>query len=622
MTEGPTIAGEWPPDLQFALRRLMLRALPLVEALPRPLGWAGSIDALVMMARDIPPAPVASRYSELVLRLQLSPVDEMVLIAAASADLDLRFASLWQIVGNRIDAMRPRIHGVLQLAEPDEQADVLAILDDRHSLRAFGLVTLAPGGDGALAQQIVATPALAGIVSGRDIDAMTLGVSHEPAVPARPTGTAITAALASKSPVAIVIDGPPGSGRGWLARELAAAAGRELATVTLDPERAGAQVAAMARTAVIDQLVPCVELPPGGHLPRAFAGAYHGPWIVIGDGRPALPPAYATIAVTTLRPDVAQRRELWTSAIGDDQVAGELARRFPLGVGAVFRAASDGAVRGGEPDMFAQAARDQLDARSDLAERVRTDRRLDDLVASPHTRALLEEIIAFARVRKRVFDDWGFSRRMRGGLKVLFSGPPGTGKTLSAEIIAAELDLDLFRIDLSMVVSKWVGETEKNLKQVFDQADAGGGILLFDEADALFGRRTSVNTANDRYANLEINYLLQRLEMHDGIVLLTTNLDGGIDEAFRRRLNFRVRFVAPDLEERVELWQLMIPRETPTSDRLDFSRAAEFDMPGGNIKNAALRAAILAADEGVALATRHLIAAAEREFTEIGRIAK
>jgi SpoVK/Ycf46/Vps4 family AAA+-type ATPase len=272
--------------------------------------------------------------------------------------------------------------------------------------------------------------------------------------------------------------------------------------------------------------------------------------------------------------------------------------------------------------MFAQAARDQLDARSDLAERVRTDRRLDDLVASPHTRALIEEIIAFARVRRRVFDDWGFSRRMRGGLKVLFSGPPGTGKTLSAEIIAAELDLDLFRIDLSMVVSKWVGETEKNLKQVFDQADAGGGILLFDEADALFGRRTSVSSANDRYANLEINYLLQRLEMHDGIVLLTTNLDGGIDEAFRRRLNFRVRFVAPDLEERLELWQLMIPRETPISDRLDFSRAAQFDMPGGNIKNAALRAAILAADEGVALATRHLIAAAEREFTEIGRIAK
>jgi len=622
MTDAPGIAAEWPPDLQFALRRLMLRALPLVEALPRPLGWAGSIDALVAMARDIPPAPAASRYSDLVHRLQLSPVDEMLLIAAASADLDLRFASLWQIVGNRIDAMRPRVHGVLQLAAPDEHAEVLAILEDHHPLRAFGLVTLEPGGDGALAQQIVATPALVGIVSGRDVDAIALGVTRDTAVPARPISAAITAALASSVSVAIGIDGPLGSGRGWLARELAASAGRELATVTIDAGRAGAQIAAITRTAVLDELVPCIELPAGTQIPKAFAGAYRGPWIVISDGRPTLPSPYATIAVTTFRPDLAHRRELWTAAIGDDQVAGELSRRFPLGVGAVFRAAADGAVRGGEPDMFAQAARDQLDARSDLAERVRTDRRLDDLVASPHTRALLEEIIAFARVRRRVFDDWGFSRRMRGGLKVLFSGPPGTGKTLSAEIIAAELDLDLFRIDLSMVVSKWVGETEKNLKQVFDQADAGGGILLFDEADALFGRRTSVQSANDRYANLEINYLLQRLEVHDGIVLLTTNLDGGIDEAFRRRLNFRVRFVAPDLEERQQLWQLMIPRETPISDRLDFARAAQFDMPGGNIKNAALRAAILAADEGVALATRHLIAAAEREFTEIGRIAK
>ncbi|HEV7557806.1 MAG TPA: hypothetical protein VGO00_20210, partial [Kofleriaceae bacterium] len=323
MTDGPRIAAEWPADLQFALRRLMLRALPLVEALPRPLGWAGSIDALVAMARDIPPAPAASRYSDLVLRLRLSPIDEMMLVAAASTDLDLRFASLWQIVGNRIDAMRPRVHGVLQLAGPDEQAEVLAILEDHHPLRAFGLVALAPGGDGGLAQQLVATPALAGIISGRDVDAIALGVRHEPAVPVRPTASTITAALTTSLPVAIVIDGPPGSGRGWLARELAASAGRELATVMIDPPRATAQIAAIARTAVIDQLVPCVELPAGAPVLDAFAGAYQGPWIVISDGRPTMPAPYATIAVTTLRPDVAHRRELWTAAIGDDQVAGE-----------------------------------------------------------------------------------------------------------------------------------------------------------------------------------------------------------------------------------------------------------------------------------------------------------
>jgi SpoVK/Ycf46/Vps4 family AAA+-type ATPase len=249
---------------------------------------------------------------------------------------------------------------------------------------------------------------------------------------------------------------------------------------------------------------------------------------------------------------------------------------------------------------------------------------LTDLVAPPITIALIEEIIAFARNRRRVFDDWGFGSRMRGGLKVLMSGPPGTGKTLSSEIIASELDLDLYRIDLSNVVSKWIGETEKNLKQVFDQAESSGGVLLFDEADSLFGKRTSdVKSSTDRYANLEVNYLLQRMEGYDGIVLLTTNLESGIDEAFRRRLNFRIRFHAPDVEERERLWQLMIPDDVPRAETLNFEEVADrYDMAGGNIKNAALRAAILAAAENTTLNSQHLMTAAEREFTEIGRIAK
>jgi SpoVK/Ycf46/Vps4 family AAA+-type ATPase len=272
---------------------------------------------------------------------------------------------------------------------------------------------------------------------------------------------------------------------------------------------------------------------------------------------------------------------------------------------------------------LADAAREELETSSTLVERVRSDRRLEDLVASPSTVALIEEVIAFARVRHVVFDNWGFGTRSRGGLKVLFSGPPGTGKTMSAEIIAAELDLDLFRIDLSSVVSKWIGETEKNLKSVFDQADANGGVLLFDEADALFGKRTSnVSSSNDRHANMEINYLLQRMEAFEGVCLLTTNIETGIDDAFKRRLNFRVRFETPDDKERARLWRLMIPPQAPCG-ALDFAEVAgAFALTGGNIRNAAIRAAVLAAHAGVPLSTDHLLEAAAREYGELGRIGR
>jgi SpoVK/Ycf46/Vps4 family AAA+-type ATPase len=351
--------------------------------------------------------------------------------------------------------------------------------------------------------------------------------------------------------------------------------------------------------------------------------------VIVAESRALLPDPWHTITTSAFRPDAARRAQLWQTALPEapaEQLA-DLAQRFPLTAGGVFRAADEARARGGgdvEPDVLAQAAREQLEVRSSLAERSRSTKRLADLVAQPQTVALIEEIIAFAHSRRQVFDDWGFGRRMRGGLKVLFSGPPGTGKTLSAEIISGELELDLYRIDVSNVVSKWIGETEKNLKQVFDQAEAHGGVLLFDEADALFGKRASdVKSSTDRYANLEVNYLLQRMEGYEGIVLLTTNLETGIDEAFRRRLNFRVRFLAPDVDEREQLWQLMIPSSVPRGEALDFAEVAErYDMPGGNIKNAALRAAILAAAEGSRLMTRHLCTAAEREFTEIGRISK
>ena len=204
---------------------------------------------------------------------------------------------------------------------------------------------------------------------------------------------------------------------------------------------------------------------------------------------------------------------------------------------------------------------------------------------------------------------------------VLLFGPPGTGKTMVAGLIADALQLDLYQVDLSKVVSKWVGETEKNLGELFDAAEAGHAILLFDEADSLFAKRTQVQSSNDRYANLEVNYLLQRMEAFAGIVILTTNHDAAIDEAFRRRLSLRVDFPVPEPDERERLWRALLPAEAALGPDIDYPALADrFEMTGGYIKNAVVRAAFLAADEAAPIAMRHLLRAARAEYQAMGKV--
>jgi SpoVK/Ycf46/Vps4 family AAA+-type ATPase len=207
------------------------------------------------------------------------------------------------------------------------------------------------------------------------------------------------------------------------------------------------------------------------------------------------------------------------------------------------------------------------------------------------------------------------------GLTALFYGPPGTGKTMVAGVIAQELGLDMYRVDLARIVSKWVGETEKNLAEVFDAAEDGQVLILFDEADSLFAKRTDVRTSNDRYANLEVNYLLQRLDTFEGVAILTSNLDGAIDPAFKRRLSLRLQFPFPDEETRVRLWTGHVTAETPVAGDFDFSDLARrFPLSGGYIRNCALRAAFLAAHEGRPLAQSHLVRAIHLEYREIGKL--
>jgi len=232
-------------------------------------------------------------------------------------------------------------------------------------------------------------------------------------------------------------------------------------------------------------------------------------------------------------------------------------------------------------------------------------------------RELADQVAA----RTQVYERWGFGKRLaRGrGIAALFSGPSGTGKTMTAEILARHLSLDLYRIDLAGVVSKYIGETEKNLRSIFDAAERSGAILFFDEADALFGKRTEVRDSHDRFANIEVNYLLQRMEDYRGLAILCTNRRSTLDRAFLRRLRFVIEFPFPDADHRRRIWQKMFPPEAPLG-ALDFAALARFEVPGGNIRNIAVNAAFLAAAANQPIAEMHVLLAARREYAKIDKL--
>jgi SpoVK/Ycf46/Vps4 family AAA+-type ATPase len=255
-----------------------------------------------------------------------------------------------------------------------------------------------------------------------------------------------------------------------------------------------------------------------------------------------------------------------------------------------------------------------------LAQRLEIKASWSDIVLPDEELDLLHQIADQVQHRSIVYDQWGFRQRMnRGmGVSVMFAGESGTGKTMAAEVIANDLQLNLYRIDLSAVVSKYIGETEKNLRKLFDAAEDGGAILFFDEADALFGKRSEVKDSHDRYANIEINYLLQRLEAYRGLAILATNIKSALDASFMRRLRFIVNFSFPGVIERKVMWEKVFPPETPV-EKLDFQKLAKFNLTGGNIHNIAVNAAFLAAKAGTPVNMDLLMAATKTEFRKMDK---
>lgn len=324
----------------------------------------------------------------------------------------------------------------------------------------------------------------------------------------------------------------------------------------------------------------------------------------------------------------ADQTQLWRRELGSraEELNGALDRvtsQFQLDAASISRAAREALAQtnGDFADSLWRATRRQLRLGMDgLAQVVEPRATWDDLVLPEPQILLLRTIVAQVRQRTRVADEWGFSRKSERGLGIhaLFTGPSGTGKTMAAEVMANELARDLYRIDLSAVVSKYVGETEKNLRRVFDTAERSGAILLFDEADALFGKRSEVRDSHDRYANIEVSFLLQRCESYPGLAILTTNLKTAIDPAFARRLRFTVHFPFPDEARRLEIWRRIFPNETPC-DGLEYEKLATLSLSGGLIRNVALNAAFLAADAGEPVRMNHLAAAAMAEHAKLER---
>jgi hypothetical protein len=370
------------------------------------------------------------------------------------------------------------------------------------------------------------------------------------------------------------------------------------------------------------------ELEPGRVATvEAFVDRIGG--IVLTAGRdPLAGLEHRGLRVDVGKPTEQEQRELWDEALGGavgslDGHLDVLVGQFDVGAETIAITAAD-ALTAGEADseLFTRLwdtcrsqARPPLE---DLADRIEPAAGWDDLVLAEPQRATLRQLAAHVRRRLTVNEHWGFAAKSSRGLGItaLFSGPSGTGKTMAAEVLANELRLDLYRIDLSSVVSKYIGETEKNLRRVFEAAEGSGAILLFDEADALFGKRTEVKDSHDRYANIEVSYLLQRMEAYRGLAILTTNLEGALDQAFMRRIRFVVRFPFPNREQRREIWLRVFPHATPV-EGVDVDKLARLDVTGGSIHNIGLNAAFLAADEEKPVRMAHLAEAARGEYGKL-----
>ncbi len=409
----------------------------------------------------------------------------------------------------------------------------------------------------------------------------------------------------------VIVNGPDRMRR-WQAAARSTGAGRFLCVAAPEADVAWA---ALVREATITGRGLIIEVEDG--LPavgrRWIDRARHLVWVLSATSGPPANELPERRWVDVLADDPAPTDDEWAALLGPNAE-----RTHRLTMDQLHRVSRDHAAARGDVD--AAVRRLSSGKLEKLTQRIRPTRTWADIVVSEDRMALLRSVGDRYRNSNTVYDEWGFSAAPSRGLVAMFSGPSGTGKTLAAEIIAHDLGLDMFKLDLSSVVSKFIGETEKNLEQVFDAASAGNTVLFFDEADSIFGKRSEVKDARDRYANIEVSYLLQRLETYNGLVVMATNFEKNIDDAFLRRIHVRVAFAKPEADEREAIWRQNLPAAAPVGD-VDMRWLAErFDLSGGSIRNAVVHAAFAAAQANTAITMELLVSAVAQDFRKMGRL--
>ena len=630
-------------------------------------------DNLVRLSPTLP-------WSRLVSMFRLSQEEQDVLLLALAPEIDLKYETLYAYLNNDVTRKWPTCELALRILAParDEMMQYRRCLQPDSILVKEGLIRLIPpSGDrprwlasGLAVPRVVVNfllgdraidPELEKVVELRSSvqEWNRVPISESMRIGLRRCAQYLKEDPQRSGQPLLVFEGREGVGRGVAAEALAHDLGCPLVVVDCEAIRVAADSLA--------KLAPSIRLHQRlydgvlyldyaqslfDHEGRPLAEAGRFMKILTKSGRPSV---LSCLPGTRWRDLVRGRRviplvfedlsstervEQWQAAATESEVpAGSdtlaaLGHRFVLTPGQI-RAAVETVQdltqlssaleneRGSELVWF-QAARAQSDTQlRQLAQQVRTSHTWEHVVLPETVINRLKHITSAIRYRHLVYEDWGFEERLASGkgLLVLFAGPSGTGKTMTAGVMARDLGLDLYKIDLSSIVSKYIGETEKNLERIFRAAQCSNAILFFDEADALFGKRSEVKDAHDRYANIEVSYLLQKIEDHDGPVILATNLTKNIDDAFARRMHFVVRFPLPDEEQRQRLWRGMVPKQAPLDQAVDFPfLAAQFSFAGGDIRNIVLDAAFRAAEDGKVITMPHLLRAIEQQFIKQGRV--
>ena len=585
-------------------------------------------------------ADADERLQMIVKALGLDLLEAAVLAVCAATELNPRYGRLYAYLQDDVTRKlpSPRLVGQLLEGEGLTSADVMAAFDAGGRLRQLGALKLLGDAQTPLAERPIkvadrlAAPLLGGRMDESPTPTRLRMVEPPVHAPGREDAVEmVSALLARPSRLPVVLAGPDADSllATALKRPLVAAHIRDLADREVMAE--AALVMALEQRPLIFEGLEDVEPAERARVLRSIEAHQERTIIAAPNRTAALALGERTVLLVEAGPpSFAERRRAWADLTGNPETA-DVAAKFRLSMTQIVEAAevarlsatANGRTMALAQDMDMGARQASSSRLGELAARLPPGYAWEDLVVPPKQAEQLQSISAYLRHRDRVLSEWGYEKTVSRtqGLKVLFAGESGTGKTMGAQVIAAELGLEIFRVDLATTVSKYIGETEKNLDRIFGAAEGSNAILFFDEADALFGKRSETSDSHDRYANIEVAYLLQKMEGYPGAVILATNFRRNIDDAFIRRLDFVIDFPFPEPEDRRRIWDKVLPPEAPRADDIDLSFLSEkFKLSGGAIRNCSLTAAFQAADDDGVISMRHLVKAVANEYGKQGRL--